>query len=474
MCGPALPRSGLPLKTVFLASTAPPFPPAFTDNFALPSSQPAPVFTAFRSSEVTCVVTGEPQNPFNLPGFTSPIEQHTLTYDSFDESLEAFYFWLLDELTADGWTISKLADTFTATPASGLFSDLTRRESQAQREVMKMLKEAHALVRDILRTTTFLKEEAKFSDQRSNESGPDYQLERSLLKSKLETLKLYARWLGPYLRQARQTKQSDGGGAAVVNLFNTATAEVTLLAQSEYPVAEDVDRGELPKMFLNAKRRPFYSVLIIEWKIRAAPERNSSGGYGYRGRFDLTLTSYALNADELAVLHQELNREDLDELIHSVGDDSARTLQDLVKEIDSLINEPSKYPRPKGGDLGMGLCKRPRPGPQRGLGQIALSPVAHLFAKAQLFLSLFLFFLPLDILPYPLAVQAHRANTVALGPKMIPPVASLSQISKGAEHANRALALQPPHGIRDRQLRRYLHDCQRAVKTGQSRAVVSN
>jgi hypothetical protein len=31
-----------------------------------------------------------------------PDQRHTLAYDSFDESLESFYFWLLDELTADG------------------------------------------------------------------------------------------------------------------------------------------------------------------------------------------------------------------------------------------------------------------------------------------------------------------------------------------------------------------------------------
>src|SRR5512136_1449081 len=38
----------------------------------------------------------EQENPFRLPAFRSPVERHTLVYDSFDESLEAFYFWLLD------------------------------------------------------------------------------------------------------------------------------------------------------------------------------------------------------------------------------------------------------------------------------------------------------------------------------------------------------------------------------------------
>ena len=267
----------------------------------------------------------EEENPFRLPGFKSPIERHTLVYDSFDESLEAFYFWLLDELTADGWDVSKLADTFLATPGSGLFAELTRRESRAQQEAAKLLREAHALVRDILRTASFLKEENEFAG--GNEEGQiQPQIERGLLRSKIESLKLYARWLGPYLKQARQLEQNAKGTASLVNLFNSAVAEVTLLAQREYPVNEDVDRGDLPRFFLQARRRDLFSVLILELKFRAAPERTAGGAYGYRGRFELTLTSYALNADELAALRRELDRDNLDTTLRALGGDSGKAI----------------------------------------------------------------------------------------------------------------------------------------------------
>jgi len=61
----------------------------------------------------------EEENPFRLPGFKSPIERHTLIYDSFDESLEAFYFWLLDELTADGWDMRSWRTHFWQHPVRG-------------------------------------------------------------------------------------------------------------------------------------------------------------------------------------------------------------------------------------------------------------------------------------------------------------------------------------------------------------------
>ena len=291
----------------------------------------------------------EEENPFRLPGFKSPMERHTLIYDSFDESLEAFYFWLLDELTADGWDVSKLADTFLATPGSGLFAEMTRRESRAQQEAAKLLREAHALVRDILRTTSFLKEENEFTG--GDEEGKIRpQIERGLLRSQIESLKLCARWLGPYLKQARQLEQNAKGAASLVNLFNSAVAEVTLLAQREYPVNEDVDRGDLPRFFLQARRRAMFSVLILELKFRAAPERTAGGAYGYRGRFELTLTSYALNADELAVLRRELDLDNLDTTLRALGGDSGKAIAEVVQQVETLVAGPVKEKEPEPDD----------------------------------------------------------------------------------------------------------------------------
>ena len=291
----------------------------------------------------------EEENPFRLPGFKSPIERHTLAYDSFDESLEAFYFWLLDELTADGWDVSKLADTFLATPGSGLFAELTRRESRAQQEAAKLLREAHALVHEILRTASFLKDGNEFTGGDGQGQIPS-QIEQGLLRSKIESLKLYARWLGPYLKQARQLEQSAKGTASLVNLFNSAVAEVVLLAQREYPVNEDVDRGDLPRFFLQAKRRDLFSVLILELKFRAAPERTAGGAYGYRGRFELTMTSYALNADELAALRRELDRDNLDTTLRALGGDSGKAIAELVQHVETLVAGPEKEKEPERDD----------------------------------------------------------------------------------------------------------------------------
>jgi hypothetical protein len=284
----------------------------------------------------------EQENPFRLPGFKSPVEKHILVHDSFDDSLEAFYFWLVDELAAEEWTVSKLVDNFAATPGSGLFSEMSRRETRAQQEVMKLLREAHSLAQDILRTAAVHDTEAEEHTSTLSPERSRPAIERSLLQSKIQTLKLYSRWLGPYLKQVRQMGQQTKSKADWPNLFNTAAMEIILLAERHYSVEEDVDAGILPKFVLKASRRPCNPVLVVELKIRAAPERTPGGAYGYRGRIEVVLTSYTLNEQELAVVREEMERDELREVIGVVAGDAAGALSEIVEEVEGLIPGPPK------------------------------------------------------------------------------------------------------------------------------------
>jgi len=266
-----------------------------------------------------------------------------LIYDSFDDSPESFYFWLLDDLTAEGWQVSKLTDTFLASPGSGLFGDLARHQAQAQRQALQLLRQAHTLVQDILRAAAAFKSE----DQHQRELPLPSIRSRSeadlgLLRSKIETLKLCAHWLGPYLKQLRQMDQHTNHQADWPNLFNTAVMEIILLAERQYSVGEDVDQGLLPKFVLKAPRRTCNPILVIELKIRAAPERTPGGAYGYRGRFELAVTSYALTEEELAVLRQEVERDDLREVIGAVAGKAAGALSEIVEQIENLVPQPPK------------------------------------------------------------------------------------------------------------------------------------
>jgi hypothetical protein len=111
-----------------------------------------------------------------------------------------------------------------------------------------------------------------------------------------------------------------------------------------------VDRGDLPHFILKAKPHALFSVLILEFKFRAAPERTAGGAYGYRGRFELTMTSYALNAGELLALRRELDRDNLDTTMQALGGDTGNVIAELVKQVETLVAEPVKETEPEPDD----------------------------------------------------------------------------------------------------------------------------
>ena len=278
------------------------------------------------------------QNPFSLPGLMSPVERHTLGYDCMDESVEALYFWILDELEAEGWGVAKLVNTFEAAFGSGLHPDLSQQGQRAQQQATRMLKEVHKLVPEILRSAQELGLGAAEGETSPTKQPSDDEIQRTLLRSKVETLALYARWLGPYLKEIRRLRQESGGGAGLVKAFNTATIEVTLLAERPYPVKEDIDRGDLPRILLRARERQYCPVLLVELKIRGAPERTPGGGYIYRGQVEVVATSYALNQDELALLRREVEHDDFLEVIGTVVGNAEGTLSDIVGKIEALLS----------------------------------------------------------------------------------------------------------------------------------------
>lgn len=61
-----------------------------------------------------------------------PLERHTFSCDSMEQSLEAFYFTLLDFLESHGWQVTKLVDHLDSAAGSGFGGDLSRRATKSQ------------------------------------------------------------------------------------------------------------------------------------------------------------------------------------------------------------------------------------------------------------------------------------------------------------------------------------------------------
>lgn len=384
--------------------------------------------------------TVEYANPFKLIGLESPIEKHTLVYDSFSQNLEPIYFWILDKLYQDYKDmkkVDKLIDNFISSSGSSHFAEMGGRATRMQEEAMKVLGAANNVVKSILTLVYDLKEfktRLDMYDQYRNGSTEErksnllslkqiwmdtvdtkrsttaikalaqqfqyvtlidafmaaenvekineldlndrvkrllqqrvgeffewlkkseielrkrYEIEITYLKSQVNTVYLYARWAKPYLRAARQLEQnmelsgktSVDTNAALVTAFNTVIFELTLLGQSEYDPQDDVNKGELPDIFKNAKIREYIPIIVVELKFRSIPERAGQQGYAFRGRFEMVFTSYALNEEELKVLKSEIEKDDIGDVLKLIEGATDDSLSQLKEDIDFFLKELDK------------------------------------------------------------------------------------------------------------------------------------
>jgi hypothetical protein len=177
-----------------------------------------------------------------------------------------------------------------------------------------------------------------------NESGTAlrqrYNIEKNYLRSQVATVKLYARWVKPYLKSAQKLEQQESSSASLVTAFNTILMELTLLAKTSYDPADDVAEGILPKHFENATKRKYSPLAIVEFDFRGIPQKVGQH-YTHGGKTTIKFTSYALNNQELKVLKEEMDKDDLGEamkLIQQTTEDSLERIEEDVKE----FLEPTK------------------------------------------------------------------------------------------------------------------------------------
>jgi len=284
-------------------------------------------------------------DPFDLEGLDHPLERHVLVQDALGESLAPTYFWLLDvlpELCPHFERVETLSDNLTPAPGSGLFTDVTRQATAVQDRALKMLTAARQTAERIVATL----EEYRALEQRiadpawTTAAGANpSRLEdlRARLRQDVTSARLYARWLKPYLHAASRLEPRAESHPALVSGFNTVLLEVALLVEDRYEPQEDIDLGLLPKAVLRSNRRAYYSVLLIELDFRGIPERLKQGGYVYRGRTELTITSLALNEDELCVLRQLIEQDNLGDLLRAVTEETDAELDRLQTELSRVL-----------------------------------------------------------------------------------------------------------------------------------------
>jgi len=179
--------------------------------------------------------------------------------------------------------------------------------------------------------------------QSESELRKRYELEKTYLKSQVNSLKLYSRWAKPYLRVAQELESKDmGREAALVKTFNTIILELTLLGKNKIDVESAALQGDLPRELKKMKiKRGYNGCVLVEFRFRGIPQRmgGQQAHYTFGGRTEVTFMSYALNDDELKKIDEELEKSDVSDVLKLVEGATTESLDQLDSEINFFLEE---------------------------------------------------------------------------------------------------------------------------------------
>ncbi|MCK5625121.1 hypothetical protein KAI04_04745 [Candidatus Pacearchaeota archaeon] len=181
--------------------------------------------------------------------------------------------------------------------------------------------------------------------QSESELRKRYELEKTYLKSQVNSLKLYSRWAKPYLRVAQELESKEmGREAALVKTFNTIILELTLLGKNKIDVEAAALQGDLPRELKKIKtKRGYNSCVLVEFRFRGIPQRvgGQQSHYTFGGRTEVTFMSYALNDDELKKIDEEFEKSDVSDVLKLVEGATTESLDQLDDEINFFLEEES-------------------------------------------------------------------------------------------------------------------------------------
>lgn len=184
--------------------------------------------------------------------------------------------------------------------------------------------------------------------QSEQELRKRYELEKTYLKSQVNSLKLYSRWAKPYLKAANDLEsKSMDREPALVKTFNTLLLELVLIGKRELNVKDAALEGTLPKEFAKDKFadkfRKYYSCILVEFTFRGIPQRVSQQAhFTFGGKADVIFKAYALNEDELKKLNKELEKSDLNDALKLVEGATDESLKQMQDEINFFLEEKDK------------------------------------------------------------------------------------------------------------------------------------
>lgn len=181
----------------------------------------------------------------------------------------------------------------------------------------------------------------KWREYSEKELKKRFNIEKSYLKSQVETLKLYTSWVRPYLKAAQDLKQQGfETNPSLVNAFSTSVFELVLFGKKKAKAPSEVSSYNF--------KRDYYSCMVVSFGYRGhiSQKVTQRGDYAFggNGKLKMEFDSYALNEDELKLLEKELEKESIDDGLSIASDVAQTSLDELKEDVEHFLenDDPKK------------------------------------------------------------------------------------------------------------------------------------
>jgi len=167
-----------------------------------------------------------------------------------------------------------------------------------------------------------------------------FRIEKSYLKSQVDSLKLYSRWAKPYIKAAEELRMQESSSAALVKAFNTILMQLVIFKKDAIKVQDEVYNKNLPASFARLleqkKIRNCNACNLLDLRFRGIPQR-SEQHYTFGGRVDVTFKAYALNDEEISLLKKKLEESDLRDAMRLAEGATKESLKEIQDDIDHYL-----------------------------------------------------------------------------------------------------------------------------------------
>ncbi len=211
-----------------------------------------------------------------------------------------------------------------------------------------------------------ISEYLKWKEISEKELRKRFQIEKNYLRTQIDSLRIYVKWIKPYLKAAQKLGMKEFNTPDIVASFNNMQIQLSLFGKQKFK-PENVHESYAKVDFGN----DYFVGLEINFDFRTVPAIGKSGQggshYVQSGRTDITFNSYLLRDTELEILEDQELYEDMD-LINNLTEISLDTLQE---DLDHFLKEEEPKEKPKKkpkfrmelpfGDLGVGFKEMIKP-----------------------------------------------------------------------------------------------------------------